>query len=260
MRVLILGQGKSGTTVLLYAIHDGLNRATGREHTVIFEPPDLKTVGRFTRDIIVKKLVGTVREHEYKIFKQFKRIVWIERDPRDMVISRFLYNFRHRPLSQNSEQLNTMLELLRKKEADPLSVGFCELIETGKQFDGVDVIASTEIDQQKAHNIWHQLKKPPVVVRYEDFISGNASNLEQVFGVPINVNVDIPPPRNRVVRTKSSGDWRNWFTPRDVEKLKLRLHCIASTPESWNSWKTNDHPRIDTAYSSHYIVDLLSRN
>ncbi len=258
MRVLILGQGKSGTTALLYALHDALNRTTDREHTVIFEPPDLKTVGRFTKDIIVKKLIGTVKEHEYRIFKQFNRVVWIERDPRDVVISRFLYNFRHRPLSKNPGQLEVMLNLLRKKETDPASVGFCELIETGKQFDGVDVIASTEIDQQIAREIWNQLKKPPIVVRYEDFVSGSTSELEQIFGVPINANVDIPPPRNRVVRTKGTGDWQNWFTQKDVELLKPRLKPIATEPYDWDTWTPHRAPMIDAALSSKYIVTLLA--
>lgn len=260
MRALILGQGKSGTTALLYALHDALERATGREHTVIFEPPDLKTVGRFTKDIVVKKLIGTIKEHEYKSLKQFNRIVWIERDPRDVVVSRFLYNFRHRALSQNPEQLNTLLDLLRMKEADPMSVSFCELIEMGKRFDGVDVIASTEIDQEKACALWDKIKKPPIVVRYEDFILGETSNLERIFAVPINVNIQIPPPRNRVIRTKGSGDWRNWFTREDTEQLKQRLKCIAITPDDWDRWEPNSDPKINAAFSSRYISELLSRN
>ena len=260
MRVLILGQGKSGTTALLYAIHDALKRATGHEHTVIFEPPDLKTVGRFTRDIVVKKLIGTIKEREYKLLKQFKHVVWIERDPRDVVVSRFLYNFRHRPLSNNPEQLNIMLDLLRKKESDPLSVGFCELVETGKQFDGVDVVASTIIDQEKAQAVWNSFKKKPVVVRYEDFIAGETSNLEKVFAVPINTNVEIPPPRNRVVRTKSAGDWRDWLTPKDIENLSPRLKPVAAIPGHWDSWKLSDQPVIDPAYCSEYVTHLLSIN
>jgi len=260
MRVLILGQGKSGTTGLLYAIHDVLKRATGRQHTVIFEPPDLKTVGRFTRDIVVKKLIGTINDHEHKLLKQYKHIVWIERDPRDVVVSRFLYNFRHRPLRNNPEQLKIMLDLLRKKESDPLSVDFCELIETGKRFDGVDVIESTEIDQEKAEAVWNSFKKKPVVVCYEDFVAGETSNIEKVFSAPINVHVEIPPPRNRVVRTKGAGDWQNWFTQKDTEQLKTRLRCIAHTPDNWNSWKVSNNQNIDPAFSSQYIVELLARN
>ncbi len=260
MRVLILGQGKSGTTALLYAIHDALNRATGREHTVIFEPPDLKTVGRFTRDIVVKKLIGTIKEHEYKLLKQFKYVIWIERDPRDVVISRFLYNFRHRPLSKNPEQLKIMLDLLRKKETDPLSISFCELVEAGKQFDGVDVIESTVTDQKKAQSVWDSFKKSPIVVRYENFVAGETSNLEKLLGVPINTAVDIPPPRNRVVRTKGAGDWRNWFTSEDVDQLTSRLRCTAKFPDDWDSWNISDSPKIDVTFSSQYIVELLGRN
>ena len=234
-------------------------RATGRPPQQAFEPRDLRNIRRFNRNLIVKKLIGTLHDAERRILSRFDAIVWIECDPRDVLISRFLYNFRHRPLGRQPELLQQVMERLRHKERDPPAVDLCALIDLGRELDGVDVLPVIEREQIRAAGLWTDLAERAVAIRYEELIDGDTSKLDSLLGVPVQPRqVDIPYPRNRVARTRSTGNWRHWFTPRDVAELKPRLRPIAFTPADWDDWVLSNPPRIDPAHGSGYIERLLA--
>jgi hypothetical protein len=97
---------------------------------------------------------------------------------------------------------------------------------------------------------------------YEDMVAKNFSELNKYLGFKVQEDAGIPKStgKAKVVRKKSSGDWRHWFTEEDVELFKP-----AYTPYmdlmgyDCQDWALHPNPAVEPEYSSMYIERLVRR-
>jgi hypothetical protein len=93
MKVLILGTGKTGTTVMVYKVSGGLPNchafSGGRPGKYVGDYEN--AVYKHTYEERKGKNFEVFREHLSK--EHYDRKIWMARDPRDAAVSRMLYRW-----------------------------------------------------------------------------------------------------------------------------------------------------------------------
>lgn len=267
MNVLVFGQGKSGTTVIAKTIQHSLPGAV-----FLMEP---KTEEGLTRrgaaQTVVKILHGQWRENLPDLTKvlrndssaPFDRIVKIIRDPRDQAISSFLYNFYSlaQPGEATEEQLDEVIALLRAKEQSPQKISFASLC------DGVNRIMRwrgyssvwlmTESGQVANREFWNflmSLGDRGYLLRYEDFIRGKLAGLEAYLGFRLSPRREVGE-YTRTRRSASAENWREFFTPEDVDILRP-LTAKLLEKMGYPDWELRPAARLNPAHFSEYLLRL----
>ena len=90
-------------------------------------------------------------------------------------------------------------------------------------------------------------------------VANNVEDLNDYLGFEIQFDAEVPSSsgKAKVIRKKSSGDWRHWFTEEDKELFKP-----AFTPYmefigyDRNDWEFDPDPVIEPQYSSVYMQNL----
>lgn len=247
MRILVVGLPKSGTTILTYRIAAALD-----DVAIDFEPlegPDPALVGR-SGHVVTKKLVGG-QTASLAEFADHDRRIWICRDPRDFLVSQTLYRW-HREQAPDPEDRAGFERILARqeaKEADPGSVPFLQL-EPADYETTFDTVA----------DLWHREGDDTwLLYPYEDMVAGRYEALERYLGFPVEPEAEVGDGLERVVRSKGSGDWRHWFTPRDVKHFAsggLR-HYMDTFGYDHDDWDLDPDPHIDPDHGSRYMRRLF---
>ena len=126
MKILILGTGKTGTTVMVYKVAGGLPNC----HAFSGGQPG-KHIGDY-ENAVYKHTYEERKGKSFELFREhlekenYDRKIWMARDPRDAAVSRMLYRW-HKGHRGTKKQYETHLELVLKKEKDPASIPFSEL-------------------------------------------------------------------------------------------------------------------------------------
>jgi len=63
---------------------------------------------------------------------------------------------------------------------------------------------------------------------------------------------------NRVVRTKGSGDWKNWFLKEDIDFFKTIFSGYMATYGYADDWETRPNPIIRPENCSGYVRRIVS--
>jgi hypothetical protein len=265
MKIFILGTGKSGTTALVYKVAGGLpncNAFSGGKP------------GKYIGDYENAVYKHTYEESKGKSFElyldhlkneHYDRKVWMARDPRDVAVSRMLYRWQRGNTGQN-EQYLTHLNLVLKKEKDPRSVSFSEVYRHARFNDWPltmeEVFKEEQVRYQRMHDFVKQLGDDWFFFTYEDMVAKNFDALNDYlgFGVEADANVPQSTGKAKVIRKKSTGDWRHWFTEEDNKLLKS-----AYTPYmeligyDCADWTLASDPLIEPEYSSEYMQRLVRK-
>ena len=269
MKVLILGLGKSGTTVMVYKIAGGLPDC----HAFSGGQPG-KHIGNY-ENAVYKHTYEERKGKSFDLYKEhlqketYDRKVWIARDPRDAAISRMLYRW-HKGHKGKIKQFKAHLELVLKKEKDPGSISFAELC----RYIGHDdwprsiekVVGEEQVRYDRMNTFVKGLGNNWFLFKYEDMISGNFVSLNQYLGFAVKADGEVPVStgKAKVVRKKASGDWRHWYTEQDVELFKPTYRdYMTLIGYDINDWALKENPVIEPEYSSVYIQNLshkASRN
>jgi len=265
MKIMILGLGKSGTTALLYKLAAGLPGCQafsgGRpgKHIGDYE----NAVYKHTYEERKGKDFDLYREHLKK--EHYDRKVWIARDPRDVAVSRMLYRW-NRGCVGHRKQFKAHLELVKKKEANPLSVPFHEICRyagrEGWPGDIRSVIDEERVRYKHMHDFTNSLGSEWFIFTYEDMLNKNFGALNDYLGFEVQDGTEVPDStwKSRVVRKKASGDWRNWFTEEDIELFKSAyLPYMELMGYDGDDWATSSSPVIEPEYSSAYMQSLIDR-
>jgi len=77
------------------------------------------------------------------------------------------------------------------------------------------------------------------------------------MGVDVKRDVEVPDHKLRVVRSKRYGNWRDWFTPEDVDLYRPRLRAILERFGYPDEWELNDKPAIDHREGAGYVEALV---
>ncbi len=216
----------------------------------------------------------TYEERKGKSFELYKahlskehydRKVWMARDPRDVAVSRMLYRWQ-RGNRGDKEQYSEHFQRVLQKEKDPPSISFaeiCRYIGYGRwPITTEEVIEEERIRYQRMHDFVRWLGEDWFKFTYEDMVAKKFSELDKYLGFKVQEEASIPKStgKAKVVRKKSSGDWRHWFTQEDVELFKT-----AYTPYmdlmgyDCQDWEIDPNPSIEPEYSSMYIEGLVRR-
>ena len=252
MRVLVIGQSKSGTTALLWSAA----RALGSTETV-FEPTDLNSLDLAAPDIVVKRLIDDYRWSESPILNDFDVTLLIYRDPRDRFVSWLLYDLYGRAAALDDAKVRTWLDLLRRKESKPKTVGMTELNHRYWQLTGINLLHA--LGKTNEALVGFMLRHGPQVVsvRYEDFIRGDVATVSAALGLGDMGDRTVVGPESRVARTKASGSWRHWFTPSDVAVFEPFCAPIMERFGYVPEWELARKQRIPAVEASEYVSHLV---
>lgn len=265
MKILILGTGKSGTTALVFKIAGGLPncRAFSGGKPGKYLADYENAVYKHTYNPLKGKTFDLYEEHLKK--EKYDRKIWMARDPRDVAISRMLYRWQ-RGVGDQKEQYLAHLNLVMKKEKNPASVSFCEVYRYSgfghwplelEEFIEEETNRYKQMCEYVANlgNDWQ-------VYTYEEMIDNSFDRLQKYLGFEVLADAKIPVEtgKSKVIRKKSTGDWRSWFTEADVQLLKSAyLPYMELIGYDKTDWALNSEPVIEPEYSSGYMQRLVQR-
>lgn len=98
--------------------------------------------------------------------------------------------------------------------------------------------------------------------KYEDMIAKNYDAINAYLGFDVREDAEVPTKtgKAKVVRKKSTGDWRHWFTEEDVNFFKpAYIPYMEIMGYNCNDWAINPDPVIEPEYSSKYMQQLVKK-
>lgn len=257
MKILIAGLAKTGTTGLLYLIANSM----GPERKLLFEPEVCPPgITSETGNVIAKILIG--KKLNAASFAHFDKKITIVRDPRDRIISALLYSQFHAKYLNDDVSVQKVHDVLKLKESNPSSVSVGEILELMDQISGNK--RSKKLHMRKVRNALNWFDEYVIAMpdgllyKYEDFVSGDYAPLVKHLDIPISGAAEVPERLSRVIRTKGYGDWRNWFTPADIQELRPELDpWLAKHGYDEADWTLNSEPVISPDHCSGYFLKLV---
>lgn len=254
MRVLIVGEGKSGTTALLRSVADALE-----EPRELFEP-QLMTADDLAADpLVVKKLLLNWKAAENDLLDTFDKRLYIVRDPRDRLISHLLYDAYNKADALDYKQRRKWLTLLRRKARNPQAVSVVHLINTWWRLSRSDLTSHYVRALDRATGFNRRIGDQFHTIHYEEYVDGKFEAVDAYLGLAIAPGV-VKESETRVARSSTHGEWRRWFTPADVEVFRpvshkwLRKHGYDHS--DWELDPANDP--LDEATTVDYVDGLFS--
>jgi hypothetical protein len=267
MKIVILGKGKSGTTVLVHMVAAafpecrpvlGGFRAHVHARSRAGSARDASFVCKFTFNDKKGRSFDAVMRHI--VDEGYDKKIWLARDPRDNAVSDALFRWRGRH-GKSERQYRACLELVKRKERDPRSVPFCEIFRFSGDPGGPESIEQAIAMERERYarmcEFVRGLGSDWFVFGYEDLVDGKLTELSGYLGREILPVVSMPEEDRVKARTKSYGDWCSWFTEEDV-----RIFAPVYEPYmelmgyDVSEWELDPSPRIDPAAASEYMRRL----
>ena len=243
-KFLVYGRAKSGTTALAHGIAQGLSNSL-----LLFEPQgrrrDEEPRGRF---IVTKELLGQTWRQRIQEYHDYDRKVLLVRDPRDRLVSEFLWRLADGNKKGNGGiGFEEAIALIQAKEIEKNSISFADLCRsTGMPLGS--------IKERFLRECLGELDKSWFIMKYEQMVDGNLQPLADYLGfMPIR-DPDINKPfARRTARTKSHGDWRKWFTEADVASFSLLANpVLVELGYDANDWLLSEQGP-DSEFGSEYL-------
>ena len=262
MKILILGLGKSGTTAMVYKVAGGLPNcyafSGGRPGKYIGNYEN--AVYKHTYEERKGKSFEVFQEHLQK--EHYDRKIWMARDPRDAAVSRMLYRW-HKGFMGRKKQYETHLALVLKKEKKPQSIPFFEICRYsgyGSWPRTSDQVAEEEkYRYQQMIKFVNSLGSDWFLFTFEDMVANKFDALNNHLGFEVQTDATIPSAsgKAKVIRKRTAGDWRHWFTEEDVELFKPAfIAYMKLIGYDHNEWALSPNPAIEPKYSSLYMQGL----
>lgn len=266
MNILILGHGKSGTTIFLFKVAAGLPncQAFSGGNPVKCLSEYENAVYKYTYNVRKGRSFDLFRNHLKEI--DYGRKIWMARDPRDIAVSEMLYRW-HKGHKGSKKQYKEHLAIVQKKEMDPKSIPFHVVCRYSSHGDWPittdEVIEKLRSRYQTTRDFVKSLGSKWFIFKYEDMILNNLETLHEYLGFEIDGNAQIPSTtkKKKVARKKAMGDWRHWFTEEDVELFKPALMpYMELIGYDCNDWALESNPEIEPQFSSLYMEGLARQN
>ena len=259
-KIVIFGPGKTGTTALYHKLLSSLGET--RVFTQ-FEPNQLKLPQDSSRYdyYLTKALLSTDRTLEYSAYNSFEKIIYILRDPRDWIISLILFRMRSPVIARNPDAVQKIIALLQRKEQSPNDVSVYTLIDEFAKL--TDQNTTGLIAWVRNLHIWllgfEEFCEQYYTFRYEDLVDANWQGLQEYLSIPLaEGNAQVTETHSHVIRTKTTGDWKNWFLESDVELFQpIFAHYIDRHGYSID-WTLKKDPIIKPEFGSEYVRQNMS--
>jgi len=264
MKILVLGVGKSGTTALLYKLATSI--------------PDCRTYsgGRPGKhpthhpNAVFKHTLSEKKGRTGEVFRRHletahdDRKIWIARDPRDRAVSALLYRW-YSGLKKDRRQYLECLALVREKELEPRSVPFHRLYCLSGDGDRPntleEMVASETAMCRDLEHFVRGLGNDWSLFKYEDMVDRRFDALNAFLGWEVQSEAEVPPTEQRIVRRKSYGDWRHWFTEEDCSVFRpIYAPYMELIGYDSSDWSLSPGPSIDPRFASQYMEKLARRD
>lgn len=252
-KILILGISKSGTSLLFEKI-----RTSFRSAKTFFEPGGVNGITNYSLhkeivehdEVITKSIIQPNRAYDLDLLDQlYGKVILIYRDPRDNLISSFLYRWYHGH-KPNEFEFNNAYELLKIKSGD-------------RNFPTYKVINSA-MDSKNFIQIKHKLlnkviaKNSVFKLKYEDLIENKLDGLNAFLEIKVSESFKVARHLKRVQRSKTSGNWRRWFTEEDVKFYKPIINPVLRKLDyDANDWEIDLSKNIDPKTTLDYMSNLF---
>ncbi len=272
MKIVIYGLAKSGTTALFYKLKNSLPPDT----LCLFEPRAFDP--RAAKPKGLKALLGRGREPDVlaKVlpfrpqapadvdsFAHFDRQILLVRDPRDRLVSRLLYGVYLSNFCRQDDKVRAFLAPLEQKERDARSVSVISLLRTfaalnGESFSFDEWAASHALHSVRRPLEFHDRREDIFLFEYEAMVDGRFGALEEYVGAPLRGAATVAPELHRVTRTRGYGNWRDWFTPEDIEYLRPVMQPFLDRYYGGAGWELNPSPAVAAEHGSRYVERIVN--
>ncbi len=225
-RYLVIGSGKTGTTVISKTIQN-----TTKIENYFLEPKDVSVFEnlRDNKDGAVVKVIFDQWMTQLPALKaiinnelgtNFSLNIFICRDPRAELVSRLHYiaypYFSQREVAPDVR--NEWVQLFEKKERNPRLISLKDMTDAMMQRFEIDLTASAaEISDGYAEFLRDIDEDRRVILKYEDFISGNIENYP--WRHLLSGDREVGQELKRTRRTGGLEDWKAFLLKDDVEWL-----------------------------------------
>lgn len=264
MRVCIFGLPKTGTTGVYGLIKNGM-RDAGLEPVSAFEPSNNTMFKSFFDkshpdvSFMTKVMIRKTYFEEPEVINQFSHKIMIVRDPRDRAISRLLFRAVANKRFDDEASLNEFIELLRKKEKDPKSISFVKLTREADRL-GIGKSEWATIENRMKFQIRKMQQHGFHRLYYEDFVNKNFSELNEYLGLELAGNqAKNASWLGHISRSKSSGEWKNWFIDEDVEFIRPMFKPYMDHFDYEDDWEIPAQQEIASKNASEYVVNRYAK-
>lgn len=255
--VLVQGVAKSGTSALYAALKAEMPHAL-----TVFEPGQPQQFEFVRAQPHLRKLVKVILpriDMDQCNLDFFDKAVHVQRDPRDCLVSMILYAVFLNGANEDRRFVDSFVDALRRKEADPLSVSVRSLLSlyaaSGWQCKNDEEFAS-ELDQTIE---WQRRFPDSAAIRYEDFIAGSLSGLSDYLAISLSSDATVSKHIGYNEREKRAGVWRDWFTPEDVEHYRPIIQPTLDHFRYGSDWALAETPSIGSTTSSEHVERTVAR-
>ena len=221
--ILILGAAKSGTTALFYAIRNALATGHGLATTGLFEPRRAGEVVEYLTSTsdkvpVVKVLLGPLLRDGGSFVERFDKRIVIYRDPRDNVVSRVCFMLKKLIGPREEKKIEQVLQLFREKEQSPDSISIVGMIRQMSLItDRPNLLEAVRSNSLLPAKIKRESGNDYFMMPYDDLVSGQFDPLNKYLGFAVSADFEVAEQHAFVVRSKSSGAWKDWFLEEDVQ-------------------------------------------
>jgi hypothetical protein len=227
-----------------------------------FEPQDTADVEAGAKcgdHLVAKMLIPIKSDILHQVCELFTHRVLIIRDPRDILISFLLYTSASQfAWKYPADRLRACVQVLRQKEEDPGSVSvyhIFEVIRDGFDCNEFSVFISDMLSSAITLN---SEEYGFYIFRYEDMIAQSYAGLESYLGFPLFGPGEVDIEYNRVIRTRASGDWMNWFLNDDVKFFRKPMSNFMNIYGYGDDWAMGSERSIYSDHCSSYFVRIVN--
>ena len=149
--------------------------------------------------------------------------------------------------------------MLEEKEANPESVSL-------KTLESRLALPPPSLDSGffwEDHKKWAVLESSiakgiACVFKYEDFVEEHFEILETFLNVRIGKNKKIPKQFERVIRSRSSGFWQDWFTEEDLKYYGDLFDPFLKQYGYGTVITQRESKQINPAHGSQYVKKIVN--
>jgi len=261
-RALVVGMGKTGTTIVASVIWNSI--APARLEMEPLNVGFFEKRGNVDSRLVVKLLYEHWMQRHSLLtgilrgeagFRADKTVAMI-RDPRDGLISALMYSpFQRVVNGASKEQIDEWVRIVRDKEANPEKYSVLDLVDNLNRIFDAGYTPDWFFENFMRYAEWMGDNTDYFhLLRYEDFVAGRTAELSAYLGIELSSSREVDPAVRRVARTKQSGEWRRMMLTKDVTYWRER-YGSALAMYGYCDWEI--HPeRSDPAVGSEYILNI----
>lgn len=244
-RIAVYSLSRSGSTLLNYLLTQSLPDCYN-----LFEPKSLNTDFSHHSNLVAKVVLDAHHaEVDYRGFKKLDTHVRLIRDPRDQLISAFLFGIHGRP----QREFNECMQLLRRKEQSPSRYPFWQLVlDTHVGLSREALVEQIALRRRLIDDSYFA-NNQILTYRYEQLINQQYVELESYLGFSLVKEPQIPNRHSYAKRAAVQEQWKHWFTDEDVVFFEPLLSSWLRRFDYVDEWALHRHQRIKSIHCSEFV-------